>query len=420
MHDRKFEKKESISIIEDQKLEVWDIQPSTSAKNCRNFIREIVDNLDLQPNPEKPVIALSIGDPTVYGNLKAAKETVEAVKAVLEDGLFNGYVASSGHQDSKEAVAEYLSQNNNVEIDEKDVILCSGCSSSLEHCITVLADGAKNHNIIIPRPGFPIYRTLAEHIGVEVRYYNLIPENNWEADLDHLESQIDEKTAAIVLNNPSNPCGSSFSEDHLRNILEIAYRYRIPVIADEIYENLVFPGEKFISTASLNSGVPILICGGIAKRFLVPGWRLGWIIVHDEFGVLGSVRKALNSLTQRIIGSNTLIQGALPAILRNTPQSFFESLINTLAKNAGIAHDRFQNTKGLTPFMPQGTMYMLVEVQMEKFPMFENGLQFAQKMMEEESVFCLPGECFAISGFLRIVLTVPEDVLEEACTRMEA
>lgn len=101
------------------------------------------------------------------------------------------------------------------------------------------------------------------------RYYNLIPENNWEADLDHLESQIDEKTAAIVLNNPSNPCGSSFSEDHLRNILEIAYRYRIPVIADEIYENLVFPGEKFISTASLNSGVPILICGGIAKRFLV-------------------------------------------------------------------------------------------------------------------------------------------------------
>lgn len=124
----------------------------------------------------------------------------------------------------------------------------------------------------------------------------------------------------------------------------------------------------------------------------VPGWRLGWIIVHDEFGVLGSVRKALNSLTQRIIGSNTLIQGALPAILRNTPQSFFESLINTLAKNAGIAHDRFQNTKGLTSFMPQGTMYMLVEVQMEKFPMFENGLQFAQKMMEEESVFCLPGE----------------------------
>ncbi|CAG9858291.1 unnamed protein product [Phyllotreta striolata] len=417
MYDRKLEKSESVSIIEDPKINVWNVEPSTSANNCRNFIREIVDNLDLQPNPEKSVIALSIGDPTVYGNLKAAEETVEAVKSALVEGLFNGYVASSGHQEAKQAVAEYLSQND-VQIDANDVILCSGCSSSLEHCITVLADGTKNQNIVIPRPGFPIYRTLAEHIGVEVRYYNLMPENNWEADLDHLESQIDEKTAAIVVNNPSNPCGSSFSEEHLRNILEIAYRYRVPVIADEIYENLVFPGEKFVSAASLNSGVPILVCGGIAKRFLVPGWRLGWIIVHDEFGVLNNVRKALNSLTQRIIGSNTLIQGALPAILKNTPQSFFDSLIGTLANNAKLAFERLQSTEGLTPFMPQGTMYMLVEIQMEKFPAFADGLEFAQKMMEEESVFCLPGECFAIPGFLRIVLTVPEDLLEEACARM--
>ncbi|XP_050510437.1 tyrosine aminotransferase-like [Diabrotica virgifera virgifera] len=417
MFDRELEKRASRSIIEDPKVDIWRVEASSAAKNTRNFIREIVDNLDLQPNPDKPVIALSIGDPTVYGNLKAADETIDAVKAVVEEGLFNGYVPSTGHQDAKEAVAEYLS-NDGVEVSPKDVILCSGCSSSLEHCITALADGSKNHNILIPRPGFPIYRTLAEHIGVEARYYNLIPENNWEADIDHLESQIDKNTAAIVLNNPSNPCGSSFSKEHLRNILEVAYNNRIPVIADEIYENLVFPGEQFTSTASLNSGVPILICGGLAKRFLIPGWRLGWIIVHDEFGVLDDIRKALNSLSQRIIGSNTLIQGALPAILRNTPQSFFDSLTNTLALNAKVAFEELKNARGLTPFMPQGTMYMLVEIQMAKFPMFENGLEFAKKMMEEESVFCLPGDCFAIPGFLRLVITVPEELIREACQRM--
>lgn len=69
-----------------------------------------------------------------------------------------------------------------------------------------------------------MFRTLAESIGIEVKYYNLIPENNWEADLAHLEDQIDSNTAAIVLNNPSNPCGSNYSEQHLRSILEIAYR----------------------------------------------------------------------------------------------------------------------------------------------------------------------------------------------------
>lgn len=86
------------------------------------------------------------------------------------------------------------------------------------------------------------------------------------------------------------------------------FRHRIPIIADEIYERLVFPGKKFVSTASLYSGVPILVCGGLAKRFLVPGWRLGWIAVHDDTRAFEYIRKSLVSLSQRIIGSNTLIQ----------------------------------------------------------------------------------------------------------------
>lgn len=85
-------------------------------------------------------------------------------------------------------------------------------------------------------------------------------------------------------------------------------RHRVPVIADEIYERLVFPGKKFISTSSLHSEVPILICGGLAKRFLVPGWRLGWIAIHDETGAMEHIRKSLTSLSQRTMGSNTLIQ----------------------------------------------------------------------------------------------------------------
>ncbi|XP_018573668.1 tyrosine aminotransferase [Anoplophora glabripennis] len=416
MLDNKLKEKNSLNITE-SKPEIWKVEPSTTAKNCKNFIREIVDNLDLKPNPEKPVIALSLGDPTIYGNLKPSPETIQSVIDIIEEGLCNGYAPSVGYENARAAVAEYLSHDN-VDVDPRDVILCSGCSSSLEHCITVLADGTKNHNILMPRPGFPIYRTLAEALGVSVRYYNLIPENDWEADLHHLESQIDQNTAAIILNNPSNPCGSVFNEEHIRSILEIAHRHKVPVIADEIYEQIVFPGEKFVSTASLNSQVPILICGGLAKRFLVPGWRVGWIVVHDEIGAFDNVRKALVCLCQRTIGSNTLIQGALPSILQNTPQSFHDELISTLYENAQLTYEGLKNVRGLSPFMPQGTIYMIVEIQMNKFTMFANGLEFAQKMMEEESVFCLPGECFAIPGFMRIVLTVPRDLLQEACERI--
>lgn len=80
---------------------------------------------------------------------------------------------------------------------------------------------------------------------------------------------MDENTCAIVINNPSNPCGSVFSKAHLKKILELARLKRVPVIADEIYERLVFPGTTYVSAASLNSGVPILVCGGLAKRSVV-------------------------------------------------------------------------------------------------------------------------------------------------------
>lgn len=81
-----------------------------------------------------------------------------------------------------------------------------------------------------------------------------------------LESQIDEDTVAIVINNPSNPCGSVFSKKHLQEILEIASRHCLPIIADEIYEHLVFPGEEFHPIASLSKDVPILSCSGLTKR----------------------------------------------------------------------------------------------------------------------------------------------------------
>jgi len=413
------------SLPKDKKLtvngcdaKIWKVVASQAAKNCKNYIRDIVDNLALEPNPEKAVIALSLGDPTVYGNLKPSPETLQAILEAIQSGNCNGYGPSVGTENARRAVANYLSFDG-VSFSPRDVILCSGCSSSLDLCITVLADPTKGHNIVIPKPGFPIYRTLAESLGVEVKTYNLVPERNWNIDLPHLEAQIDDNTAAIVINNPSNPCGSVFDEHHLRDILEIAYRHKVPVIADEIYERLVFPESRYVSSAAIDSGVPLLICGGLAKRFLIPGWRMGWIVIHDPVGAFDpDIRKGLISLSQKTIGSNSLAQGALPGILKLTPQSFYDDLVNTLYDNAKLTFNEISNIPGLTPYMPDGTMYMMVKIEVDHFPQFRTGLDFIQRLMEEESVFCLPGECFGITGFMRLVITIPAELIQEACNRM--
>nr|CAH7764690.1 unnamed protein product [Callosobruchus chinensis] len=299
MLEKKINAREEVTLL-GAKPEAWTVEPSFAALHCKNFIRDIVDNLNLEPNPEKPVIALS-------------------------------YFPSTGQESARQAVADYLSVDG-ARVSSSDVILCSGCSSALEHAIT-----------------------------------------------------IDHNTAALVINNPSNPCGSVWSESHLRAVMSVARHRRIPVIADEIYERLVFPGETFVSVAALEAGVPTLICGGLAKRFLVPGWRLGWIVVHDEVSALHDIRSALVRLTQRTIGSCTLVQAALPAILHQTPSAFHENLAETLQRHAQIAFDCLKEAKGLTPYMPQGAMYMV---------------------------------CFFLPNFMRIVITVPEELLQEACERI--
>ena len=110
------------------------------------------------------------------------------------------------------------------------MILCSGCSCALDIAISTLADDGQN--ILVPRPGFPLYTTLSAGLGIQTREYDLLPDHDWMVDLGHMESLIDHNTAAIIVNSPSNPCGSVFSPAHLREILDIAERHKVPIIGE--------------------------------------------------------------------------------------------------------------------------------------------------------------------------------------------
>lgn len=354
------------------------------------------------------------GDPTV-DHLQPPVQVSDAMKRVIDEGKYNGYGPSVGCYEARKAVSEYSQHQGLVTPD--DVILCSGCSSSLDLCISVLANPGQN--ILIPQPGFPIYKTLAEGLGIECRSYKLRPEKRWKIDLGDLESLIDARTAAIVINNSSNPCGSVFGKKHIMEILKIAERHFLPIIADEIYEHLVFPGHEYHSIASLSKNVPILSCSGITKRFIAPGWRLGWIIIHDRHNAFDEVRKGLESLSMRILGPNSLVQGALPAILNATPQNFHENLVESLQNSANVAFQMIREIGGLVPIIPCGAFYMMIRIDTENFPHFSNEVDFMQKLVEEQSLYCLPGSCFGIENYFRIVLTAPIEMITDACERLK-
>lgn len=140
----------------------------------------------------------------------------------------------------------------------------------------------------------------------------------------HLESLIDSKTSTIIVNTPSNPCGSVYSREHLLEILDVAERHHLPIVSDDVYAGFTFPGYDYFSLAALSENVPILSCGALTKRFLVPGWRVGWVCLHDRHGLLREVRTGMWQLATRLPGPSTIMQAAIPEILDAVPQNFFD------------------------------------------------------------------------------------------------
>jgi len=393
------------------------IPMSIMAANCLNPIRRLVDQMKLEPNPEKNMIPLSIGDPTVFGNLKCDELVTEAVVEALKSGKYNGYAPCTGYEEARQAIAKY-SNCNNYTLTSSDILITSGCSSALEHCILVLANPGQN--ILVPRPGFPLYKTICHASGINVKYYNLIPEKEWEVDIENLDSEIDSDTVAILVNNPSNPCGSVYSREHLIEILAIAEKHELPIIADEIYSFVTFEGMHFEFMASLNERVSILSCNGLTKRFLCPGWRLGWIVIYDNQNRFKEIRQGLHDLATRTIGANTIVQGALPKILFGVSEDHFKSTLKVIKENYDIVESILFDVPGLVIVKPRGAMYVMIKVEISRFKSFAKNQEFIENMVKEESVFCLPSEVFEIDNYFRILLTLPPDIMAEACQRIKS
>ncbi|GAA6000698.1 hypothetical protein JCM10207_004613 [Rhodosporidiobolus poonsookiae] len=405
----------------------------------QNPIREIIANIDLSAPieaGEKPLINLGLGDPSVFGNFAPAPESIAAIEESLKSGRSLGYPESVGYPDAREAVANYFDEGegSNFRPSKNDVVMTHGCSGALEMAICVLADETKN--ILLPKPLFTAYETMSAIPNPEIRYYNLLPEQNWEVDLNHLESLIDDNTAFVMLNNPSNPCGSNWSEAHLRDIAALMERRRVMVVSDEVYAGLAwdvtgpcpaadapriegkFNRGVFTPYAAVCGSAPCLVVGAVSKRWLAPGWRTGWVIVHDPQNLLTEVRAGLAKWAFRIQGPNSTMQRAIPAILSNTPESFYVETMDKLKHTSEQLYARLAKIPGLKPLLPQGAMYLMCGG-LENFDL-PNDKAFVEALHREERVFILPGACFRLDGFMRFVTTTPLEVLLDAADRIEA
>ncbi|CAK9182977.1 unnamed protein product [Ilex paraguariensis] len=370
---------------------------------------------------KKRVISLGMGDPTAYSCFHTTAIAVDAVVDTLRSDKFNGYAPTVGLPQTRKALAEYLSQDLPYKLSPDDVYVTAGCTQAIEVTLSILArPGA---NILIPRPAFPIYGLCAAFRHIEVRHYDLLPEKGWEVDFKAVEALADYNTVAMVIINPGNPCGNVYSYQHLKEIAETAKRLNIPVIADEVYGHLAFGGKPFVQMGVFGSIVPVFTLGSLSKRWLVPGWRLGWFATNDPNGIFKNPKmvERIKKYCDICGGPATFIQAAVPRIIEQSEEVFFMRTINILKQSSEICCNKIKEIPCLTcPQKPQGSMAVMVKLNLSLLKDISDDIDFCFKLAKEESVIILPGLAVGLKNWVRITFAVEPSSLEEAMARVKS
>jgi len=256
---------------------------------------------------------------------------------------------------------------------------------------------------------------------VQWDFYRLDPDKNWEIDLADLESKIDASVKAILVNNPSNPCGSCWTREHMEAILALSDKHGVPLICDEVYHGLTYDEERpFISFGNLTTKTPLICVGSISKILCVPGWRLGWSIVYNHQGYFDKVINNLGLQSMILLHPCSLVQAALPRILAEVPESHFTGMKEKLKATSEVAFERFSKIPGMIPVKSSAAMYMMVCIDMNHFEGIEDDVDFVKKFLAEQNAFCFPSKCFNAKNMFRVVLCVKVETINTFADRLEA
>ncbi|VAH81019.1 unnamed protein product [Triticum turgidum subsp. durum] len=388
-------------------------------QSIRSLVRRVYDFLDT--SDPRPVAPFGHGDPSAFACFCTAAAATEAVVAAVLSGKHSRYSPAAGVADARSAVAAYLSRELPYELAAGDVVLTAGCNHAIEIMMAVLA--SPGANVLLPRPGYPTYEARAALCGLEFRHFDLVPEKGWEVDLDGVEAVADERTVAMVIVNPNNPCGSVYSYDHLAKIAETARKLRVMVISDEVYGHCVFGSKPFVPMGVFGETAPVVTLGGISKRWMVPDWRLGWIAASDPKGVLRD-KKVIQSIISYCgisVDPVTFVQGAIPQIIAKTDEAFFENAMNVMREAAEICYQKLNDIDCITcPHKPEGSMVVMVKLDLCCLDGIDDDVDFCTKVAREESVVICPGSGLGMKDWLRITFAVDRPLLEDGLERVKS
>ena len=344
-----------------------------------------------------------------FPDFEPPREILERLSQVTKED-FHQYAITWGAQNFREALAAKIQHFSGVEVDPNSelVVTCGSTEAMMAAMMSVTNPGDK---VIVFSPFYENYGADTILSGAEPIYVPLIPPS-FRFDADALEDAFRQKPKAIIVCNPSNPCGKVFTREELTIIADLAKKYDTFVITDEVYEHILYEPHKHVYMAALPEMKDrTIVCNSLSKTYSITGWRLGYTQANAE--ITDRIKKVHDFLT---VGAAAPLQEAAVTGLR-FPDSYYKDLQEKYTRKRDLFLRGLESI-GLKHTVPEGAYYILIDI--SEFG-FDSDLEFAEILAQKVGVGAVPGSSFfkgKENRFVRLHFAKKDETLNEALNRL--
>jgi aspartate aminotransferase len=359
------------------------------------------------------VIGFGAGEP----DFDTPIEIKEAAIIAIKQGETK-YTPTSGLLKLKQAICKKLKEDNNLEYSPKEIIVSNGAKHSLYNALLAICN--QEDEVIIPSPYWVSYPEMVKLAGATPIFINTSEEEHFKLTASKLKKNLTKNTKALIINSPSNPTGSLYEEDELKEIAEVALENNIFLISDEIYEKLIYEDKKFVSIASLGNEIKriTITINGVSKVYSMTGWRIGYTAANEY--IISAMSRIQDHSTSC---PNSIAQHAAIAALEGGQENV-ESMRLEFDKRRRYMVERLNNIMGISCTTPYGAFYVFPNVlklfgSTYKNYRINNAQSLAEYLLEEAKVAVVPGDGFGSCQNIRISYATSMENIIEGLNRIE-
>lgn len=390
---------------------------SKLANVCYDIRGELLQTANRMEAEGQRIIKLNIGNPAPFG-LLAPEEIVRDVAINLPEA--SGYSDSQGIFAARKAILQYYQAKGLLSaIDVSDVFIGNGVSELIVMTMQALLDDGDE--VLIPMPDYPLWTAATNLAGGTAVHYRCVEEDNWQPDLEDIERKITPNTKGIVIINPNNPTGSLYSNDTLHKIADLAEKYGLVIMADEIYDRILYDDAVHTPMCTITDKCLVLTYNGLSKSHRIAGYRSGWLMLSGKKDHAKDFIEGLTMLASMRLCANVPAQYAI-----QTAMGGYQSMqaltapTGRLYKQRNLAVQRLNAIKGISCTLPQGAFYCFAKIDREVYPI-DNDMKFMMELLIEEKVLIVQGTGFNWDqpDHFRVVFLPNLVDLEDAMDRLD-